>query len=356
MDQKKVEITISNRTVFRVLGIFILTFAILHFAQRLTYVFGLIFIAFFLALALNPAVSWLAKQLRLKSRTAATGIAYLFVVLILGTFVAVVVPPIISQTINFVREVPSSLENIQEGSGVVGRFVQRNNLQTNFDNLSQTVRARTKNLQEPVLNNVSHIGSALASVMTVFVLTFMLLAEGPDILKRYWKLHPKSHRDHHQVLADKMYNIVTAYVNGQVLISGIAAFFAMFALLVSSSIFNVSINVVAMGGIVFLFGLIPLVGNTIASVVVTAVCLFTSVPLALVMFLFFTVYQQIENVTMQPQIQAKKNELTPLLVFTATILGASLGGILGAFVAIPAAGCLKVLILDVMDTKGISRD
>jgi predicted PurR-regulated permease PerM len=64
------------------------------------------------------------------------------------------------------------------------------------------------------------------------------------------------------------------------------------------------------------------------------------------MAIFFLVYQQIENVTIQPHIQSRKNELTPLLVFVAAMLGIGFGGLLGAFIAIPVAGCIKVLVND----------
>jgi predicted PurR-regulated permease PerM len=68
------------------------------------------------------------------------------------------------------------------------------------------------------------------------------------------------------------------------------------------------------------------------------------------MAFYFVVYQQIENATIQPYIQSKGNELTPMLVFIAAILGVGFGGILGAFIAIPAAGCLKILADDYFET------
>ena len=87
-------------------------------------------------------------------------------------------------------------------------------------------------------------------------------------------------------------------------------------------------------------------GATIGAIIVVALCALASWPLALVMAVFFLVYQQIENATIQPGIQARQNELTPLLVFMAALIGIGLGGILGAFIAIPIAGCLRVWIVE----------
>jgi predicted PurR-regulated permease PerM len=105
---------------------------------------------------------------------------------------------------------------------------------------------------------------------------------------------------------------------------------------------------------VALFGIIPTIGNIIAAIVVALACLFSSVPLAITMLVYFVIYQQIENVTIQPYMQSRKNDLSPLLVFIAALLGIGFGGILGGFVAIPAAGCLKILIEDYLDDRRIN--
>jgi predicted PurR-regulated permease PerM len=66
---------------------------------------------------------------------------------------------------------------------------------------------------------------------------------------------------------------------------------------------------------------------------------------------FFVLYQQIENISLQPYIQSKYNELSPLLVFAAALLGIGFGGLLGGLIAIPAAGCAKLLLLDYLDRR-----
>ena len=67
------------------------------------------------------------------------------------------------------------------------------------------------------------------------------------------------------------------------------------------------------------------------------------------MLIFFIVYQQIENASIQPLIQSKGLNLTPMLVFIAAIIGVSLSGILGALIAIPVAGCSRILIEDYLE-------
>jgi predicted PurR-regulated permease PerM len=64
-------------------------------------------------------------------------------------------------------------------------------------------------------------------------------------------------------------------------------------------------------------------------------------------------YQQIENYVVQPRVQANSTNMSPLLVFVAVLLGANFGGLLGALVAIPVAGCLRILVLDYLERRDI---
>ncbi|GAC1572525.1 MAG: AI-2E family transporter [Candidatus Saccharimonadales bacterium] len=347
----KVEITVSNRTVIRILVIMVLTVLAFKVFGHVAHVLELIFIAFFLALALNPAVGWISFRLHIKSRAAATGVAYLAVVAVLTLFFTLIIPPFVVQTVNFVKDLPQTVSSLNDDSTTAGHFVQRYHLQDQVNGFSQSIKDRTKNVQEPVLSTASKVGSAIIALLTVFVLTFMMLVEGPAWIKRYWDLEITKKRENDKVLAAKMYSIVSGYINGQILLAFIGAGLGLVALLIASTLLHVSINAFALAGILLITGLIPLIGHILGAVIVVAACLFVSLPLAIIMAIFLLIHQQIENVTLQPYIQAKYNELTPLLVFIAALLGIGFGGLIGAFVSIPAAGCLKVLYKDYLSRK-----
>lgn len=345
-DVPKETINISNKTVLRVIALVVVSFLFLRFLSHETHVIALLFTAFFLALALNPAVSWIAKHLKSKSRIWATATAYLTVLVILITLISLIFPPLIRQSVDFINNVPSTLNSFETQNSSTARFVRRYKLDKQLSQLGQDFKSRYGTFRKPVLDTAGKVGSSIVATLAVFVLTFMMLVEGPSWLEGLWKVVPQKNRQHNKHLAARMYRIVTGYVNGQVLIAAIAATFALITLVIASTLFGVSLNAVALAGIVFLFGLIPLIGNTLAAVIVVLICLFSSFGLAAVMTVYFLLYQQIENVTLYPYIQSKFNELTPLLVFSAALVGANFGGLFGAFVAIPTAGCLKLLIED----------
>lgn len=349
-NESKQEITISTRTVVRIIAVIAAFLLFARIAENMVHPLTLIFVSFFLSMALNQAVNWISKQLRIKSRVGATAISYVFVVGVLAVFMALVVPPLISQTQKFISDIPTTVRDLQDNEGAVGNFVRNLNIQDQLDTLASDWSSVLTKAQGPVVSVANRVVSNLISILTVLVLTFMMLVEGPAWLRVFWKRYPKRRRDHDKMIATKMYQIVKNYVNGQVVVAAIGAGFAIIAMLIASSVFNVStINAVALGGIVFLFSLIPTIGATLAAVVVVLFCLFASTPLAITMLVYFIVYQQIENVSIQPLIQSKGNNLTPMLVFIAAILGIGFGGVIGAFVAIPLAGCVRVLVDDYLE-------
>ncbi len=343
---ERVDVTFSNRTIIRVVVLVAIIMLCLQFLQRIAHPLTLIFISVFLAIALNPAVSWISKKLKTKNRVLASGIAYVIVVALIGFFVWAVVPPTVKQAINFANDVPTNLEEVKANDTQVSRFINKYNLTPEIENTSTKVQEHLTDVGKTAANTVGRVGGLILSTLTVFVLTFMMLVEGPTWLKRIWAMQDPDKVPKRKRAAERMYQVITGYVNGQLFLAVLAGFFAMIALTIVSSLLGVTINAVVYAAIVTLFGLIPMFGNTIAAIIVVALCAFTSIPLALIMLAFFIIYQQTENITLQPIVQAKNNELTPLLVFVAALVGIGFGGFLGALIAIPIAGCAKVFVTE----------
>jgi len=341
MKDKGQVVTMSNRTIVRVLAILLVTYLTLRLFIKAHHIIELIFLSFIFAIALNPAVSRISKWLRIKSRGVATGIAYLVVIAILSYILILVTPSLAKQTINYAKNLPANISSLQNPHTEAGRLIKKYHLTGQVANIQQYARDHTTNLHIPVISTASKIGSVLESITIVLVLTFMMLAEGPRWLNSYLKLN-LGKKGWHERLAKKMAQIVSGYINGQILLALIGAVFTFSALAIVSSILNVQINTLALTVIIFFTGLIPLFGHIIGGVVVVLACLFVSWPLALIIAIILLLYLQVENITFQPYIQSKYNEITPLLVFISALIGIAAGGLFGAFIAIPLAGCIKV--------------
>jgi len=108
---------------------------------------------------------------------------------------------------------------------------------------------------------------------------------------------------------------------------------------------------VALGLVVGLLDLIPLVGATLAAIIVVAVAFLHSPTAGIVMIVFFVLYQQFENHVLQPLVYHRTVALSPLVILISVLIGAELAGVLGALAAIPVAGAIQVLILDFLRAR-----
>lgn len=347
----KIEVTITNKTIIRIIAVVIFAGLSLRALISLSHPITLILIAFFLALALNPAVSWVLRHLPSKNRTLATAVAFLIVMFVLVGFFSLVIPPLVSQVGDFVKDVPTKVQNLETQDSPVGRAVHKYGFDNKIDEFSSDFSQKIG--PKPILDTAGRVGEVIVSMLAVLAMTFMMLNEGPSWVSRIFSIMPASKREHRKKLLTKMYGMVTGYVNGQVIMATIAASFLLVTLLIASTLVGVSVNAVALAGIMAFFGLIPMIGNPIGAFIVVVACLLSSFNLALIMVVYFLLYFQVENITLQPYIQSKQNELTPLTVFVSAILGISYGGILGALFAIPVAGCIRILLIDWMNHRGM---
>jgi predicted PurR-regulated permease PerM len=346
MKSDRVIVSLTNRTIVRAILWVTATIVAFHLVGRVGHILTLIFVAFFLALALNPVVSWLSNRSKIKGRVQATSVAYLIVIAVLALFFALVTPPLVKQTRSFINEVPQLVDNFQNKDTGLAREVRKYNLDQKLSDSAKDFASNYGNFGTTIWNTGKRIAEMIASVLAVLVMTFMMLVEGPYWLGLFWGTVPASKRAHRQELAHKMYKGVSGFVNGQVIIALIAGFCAFVALEIAGHVIDVPVNAAALGGIVAVLGLIPLFGNPLSSTIVILVCLLNSLTLAIVMLIYFIVYFFVENHTFQPYVQSRLNKLTALSVFIAALLGVGLAGFLGAIVAIPAASAIKVLLED----------
>jgi predicted PurR-regulated permease PerM len=350
-EAQKVELAISTRTVIKVLALVVLSMLFLSALRQASHALLLIFTAFFLALALNAPVHWLSVRLPGKkrgSRALATALSFLVVVAALSVFIWSLVPPLVRQTDSFINAAPRLVNSLHDDNSEIGQIVQRYHLEKQVDTVSEQLGDRLKNIGGTAFSTVSKIGSSVFSMLAILALTFMMLVEGPHWMQFFKELFPKRHQADIDRLAQDMYRVVKGYVNGQVTLAAIAA------VLITPALFILGVSYpVALMVIVFICGLIPMVGHTIGAIIVTLVALAHSPASALIILAYYILYQQIENYFIQPRIQANSTNMSPLLVFMAVIVGVSFSGLFGGLVAIPVAGCIRIVILDFLERENI---
>jgi len=329
------------RSVLAVLGLALAVIALVEIVSIARQVLTWIFVALFLALALNPAVEFFQRR-GVRRRGLAVAITYVLALLGVAAIGALFIPTLVDQVNDFVDAIPGYVQNITAGRGQLGF------LETEYQLVEKVREAIDKGgatkvlgLSGTALAVTKGVVTLVVATITILFITFFMLLEGPAWMDRFYSLLPAESQERWRSVGKDIYRTIGGYVTGNLLISLVAGTATTLVLLVVGVQYAV-----ALGLLVAILDLIPLAGATIAAVLVSAVAFLDSIPVGIVVLVFFLVYQQIENHFLQPVIYGRTVQLSPLAVLIAVLIGAELAGVLGALAAIPVAGTIQVLIRD----------
>ncbi len=335
------KVNIDNGTVVRVLTLVIVFVLGLAFFWLTRGVVILLVVAGFLAIALSPLVHTFARYMPRNSRVLATLATYLIVLSVVGVLAFSLVPPLVSQGRDLVRNLPTYIDNLQTSNSALARFARKNGIADELTKSKDRIVNTITKSESPLFNVLKRITSSVVAALTVLVLTFMMLVEGPRLLEGFWSLQPEDKETHRKHIGKQIYKVITAFVNGQLVVAFLLAIFDFIMLTVLHVPYALPLAAVA-----GLLGLIPLIGHPIGALLLVIVCLFSSVGTAIVMLIAVTLYLQFENYLIHPMIQSHKVDVSPLGVFVAVLFGVTVSGVLGALLAIPVAATIKILIND----------
>jgi predicted PurR-regulated permease PerM len=330
------------RTILAVLGIVLAVVALLQVLWLARQVLTWVLIAVFLALALDPFVSFLMRR-GIRRRGLAIGTAYLIVAGLVVLVGATFVPTLVNEVRSFVDAVPNYVEDLTKGRGRLG-FLERDYqvVERVRDALSGVQFSRILGVSGTAVAVTRGVITAIVATITIIVLTFFMLLEGPLIIERVLGLVPEDRRPRWQMVGRQIYATIGGYVAGALTIALVAGVTTAILL----SVLSVS-YAIALALVVAITDLIPLAGATIGAVIVSTVAfLDRGLTVGLIVVVVFIVYQQVENHVLYPLVYSRTIALSPLTILIAVLIGASLAGVLGALAAIPIAGTIQVLLTE----------
>jgi predicted PurR-regulated permease PerM len=294
--------------------------------------------ALFIAIGLEPAVSWLVN--RRMPRWVAVVTVTVGVFVVVGGFLAAAIPPLVTQTSNLVQHLPQYVNTLQDHNSLLGKLNTQFHLQQRVQDLI------SGNGGSDMLSGLVGAGVAVLStvgdLLVVVVLTIYFVADLPRIRRGIYRLVPHSRRPRVILIGDEIFAKVGAYVMGNVIISLIAGTITYVWLLIFGVPYALLLALV-----VAVLDLVPNVGSTIAGVVVSLVSLTVSIPVAIATVVFFVLYQVGENYLLVPRIIGRAMKVPDLVTVVAALLGGALLGVAGALVAIPVAAALLLVLREV---------
>jgi predicted PurR-regulated permease PerM len=298
----------------------------------------LIGLAFFLAVGLEPAVSWLARR-RWPRRAAVAAVLATLVVVFVGFF-AMVITPLIDQATQFAARAPDYLRELTTPGSPLAELNTRFNLQQRVQSLLST---NTDTLVNGILGASVMVFGVLTNTVVVLILTAYFLGNLPAIRRTLYRFVPNSRRPRAILIGDQMFAKIGGYVLGNVLISLIAGGATFVWLIIFGVPYALLLSIAVM-----ILDLIPAVGATIAAVVVSLVALTVSLPIGIATAVFFIVYQAIENYLLAPKVMGRVVQVPDVVTVAAVLIGGALLGVVGAIVAIPLAAAVLLLLQEVL--------
>jgi predicted PurR-regulated permease PerM len=318
--------------VFFVAALFVIGFRLF---DDLANVLVTLVLAFFVSLAMEPAVNYLNVH-RGWRRGLATGAilatVVLFGLLLVGLMIPVLIDAVQVLTEALPRLVDSSVDFVNR---VFGQNLSAQDIQKRLIEARGEVASWAASTAFGAFTSI--VGTAF-SMFTMTLFAFYFTAEAPSIRRAIASLLPPDRQQ--DVL--KVWEAAIEQTGGYIYSRGVLAFFNGMGMFIVMSVLGVpfAIPLALFAGVVSQF--IPIVGTYIAGIVPVLVAL-TDPGLqgAVILVIWIVVYQQIENYLLSPRIAAKTMTLHPAVAFFAAMVGGSLGGVVWAFLALPMAAVIQ---------------
>ena len=258
----------------------------------------------------------------------------------------------------------SNLENLSiKVKGLLPEFL--NNIFPENDELILIAQNSLGNLLQKILSFLGSAGNLFFTTFMIIVFTIILLTEYYSFKRTLVQYIPNKYLE---VGLRTIYNIeqhISKYLQGQILAAGSVSILSIFGLIILNS-YGTNITLIVFIGIIAgIANLIPLVGpfvgmvpailiafmNNLGNEIALNHYLFNVIPSPYYIFdiiLMFTIVQQIDNNFVTPVVVGESVGLHPMAVMLVLLIGGTLLGPLGMLFAVPAAGVVKVIIIEII--------
>ncbi|HUO71005.1 MAG TPA: AI-2E family transporter [Solirubrobacteraceae bacterium] len=304
----------------------------------------LIVLALFVALWLGPFVEFLTR--RRVSRVVAILTAYLALLALLVFLGLVAIPPIVNQIRTGVQQLPTGISKLRENA-TFRKYDDKYTITPKLETEARKLPTRLASIARKLSALTVGAFAAITKLISVLALGFFFMRDGPHLASRLYRIRGPDNEERLRRVGTDIYRSVSGYVAGNIAISVIAGMVAYVALTILGVAFAAPLAV-----IVAVFDLLPLVGATIAAIIVGIVTLFYDFPTdTIVWAVVVIVYQQIENNVLSPIVYRRTVQVPGILVLISVLIGATLLGVIGALLAIPAAAAIQIVARDVWQQR-----
>jgi predicted PurR-regulated permease PerM len=340
--EQRTSFTLSSWALARYTLVVALTLGSLYMLWAIQEVVLLLVLAILLATAIEPLVNGLRRGPFNRGQGIIIVYTTIFTVLLLAGLV--VVPSLMSQGAQLIDALPGYVISLRQ---LVEQAEPRPLRLVLLRAWNDVEPAILRSVQEPTTvaepERLRAVGGAFAhsllSFITVFLLAFYWLTERAAIKRGALRLvAPQQARRVNDTWRD-VEDRLGAWVRGQLLV--------MFALACMAGVAFVSLglpNPLLLAALAGLFEIVPMIGPFLAFLPALLVALTVDPFKALMLLVVAIVIQQVEGNVLVPRIMSRTIGVSPLTVILGILIGSILYGAAGAFLAVPVAAAIQVIL------------
>ncbi|HUG15087.1 MAG TPA: AI-2E family transporter [Thermomicrobiales bacterium] len=310
----------------------VLALTLMQFVWMIARPLAILFGAIVIAEAMMPAVDRLAKFM---PRVLATLAMYAALIAVFVGIGLLVFPPLVTQAQEVVDRMP---ELIEDGRDVLNRWDPGGE-----GRVEEFITSQAQGGAGALASLPLTVVSSVVEVFLVFVMSIYWVIAAPNMRRFLLSLFPEHRRSHAEDVLGEMGSAIGRYVRGTAFNALVVGSIVYVGLLIIGVPYPLVLALLAALG-----EFVPIAGPIIAGAPAVLLALLESPAHALIVLVFYVVLQQIESNILLPVVMSSQAHVPPLLVLFAIFVGGSIGGILGALIAIPLSGALRVLVIRVI--------
>jgi predicted PurR-regulated permease PerM len=331
--RRKVEISISMRTILVVAGVVALAWALASIGNVLL----VIFVSIFNVAVLSPVVNAMERRMQW-SRGVSSTVLVLGIFVVIAVVLLVLVQAISGAVSDFSRDVPHIVDKVRHSG--VGNFV--NGGSSSLDTLRNHASDITKGVGK-ASGGIAHVGAsafgAVTLTLSVIFLTLFGLIEEPRARERIGSLLYRDKRERYLRVTDQIIQTTSRYMLGNLAISVVCGTVYGITAVILGLPYPLALAVIAA-----ILDLVPNIGATTAGIIIALVALSVSVQAMIIFVIVIVVYQQVENYILQPTIIGKAAQVSGFTVLVSVLAFGALVGLIGAIIAVPIAAGIQIVV------------